>query len=160
MVWHLVPIDIGLAVSTGVSFQVYRISGAAVVRACQNRITRCAVARDSRSKFVNALSSPVLEDLMCGRDRMTARAVGHPQPAALHRIRIGSGRSPLMRRSTTSIGTLQRSSRKVARHFAIAALHQHIGDRLCNPRPPRYGQKMGLALGLRDTDEIGIIEPR
>jgi hypothetical protein len=74
MVWHLVPIDIGLAVSTGVSFQVYRISGAAVVRACQNRITLCAVVGDSRSKFENALSKPVLEDFTCERERMTARA--------------------------------------------------------------------------------------
>src|SRR5262245_51241039 len=63
-------------------FQVDRISGAAVVRACQNRITRCAVVGDSRSKFENALSSPVLKDFTCGRERMTARAVGHPQPAA------------------------------------------------------------------------------
>ena len=59
-------------------FQVNRISGAAVVRACQNRITRCAVVGDSRSKFENALSKPVPEDFTCERERMTARAVGHP----------------------------------------------------------------------------------
>jgi hypothetical protein len=47
---------------------LYRSWGVAVVRACQNRITRCAVVGDSRSKFENALSSPVLEDFMCERD--------------------------------------------------------------------------------------------
>ena len=35
-----------------------------------------------------------------------ARTVGQPRPAALHRIRTGSGRSPAMSRSTTLIGTL------------------------------------------------------
>src|SRR5215510_16349688 len=92
------------------SVAFYRSCGVAVVRACQNRITRCAVVGDSRSKFENALSRAVLVDLTCGRERMTARAVGHPQPAALHRIRIGSGRLPPMRRSTTSIGTEHKSS--------------------------------------------------
>ena len=36
---------------------------------------------------------------------MISRAVGQEYPADLHRIRIGSGRSPLISRSTTSTGT-------------------------------------------------------
>ena len=60
------------------------------MRACQNFITPCPVVGDSRSKFENALSRAVLEDFTCGRESMTARTVGHPQPAAaLHRMRIG-----------------------------------------------------------------------
>ena len=76
-------------------------------RTCQNRTTRCAVAGDSRSKLAKALSSDWLDDvpLPPGRAVMIAPTVGQPQPAALQRIRIGSGRSPAIRRSTTSIGT-------------------------------------------------------
>ena len=44
---------------------------------------------------------------VAGRAMMIAFTVGHPQPADLHRMRTGSGRSPPISRSTTSIGTAQ-----------------------------------------------------
>jgi hypothetical protein len=76
--------------------------------ACQNRITRCAVAGESRSKLLKAVSSACEEaPLRLGRAVISVLTVGHCQPAALHKIRIGSGRSPPIRRSTTSIGTEQ-----------------------------------------------------
>ena len=82
---------------------------------CQNRITRAAVEAVNRSKLEKAASSPWLElALRPSLAPMMARAVGHPQPADLQRIRIGSGRSPPIRRSITSIGTAQSSDSATA----------------------------------------------
>ena len=71
-------------------------------RVCQNSTTRSAVDGIRRVKFTRALSISAGDATRLGpsRSRISARTVAHSRPSVLPRIRIGSWRSPEIRRSS------------------------------------------------------------
>src|SRR6185437_1656490 len=88
------------------SDEVFRHHAGGRVR--QKSTTRSAVEGIRRAKFTRAVSMSAGDGIRLGpsRSRISARTVAHSRPSALPIIRIGSYRSPVIRRSSVVIFTV------------------------------------------------------